>query len=57
MSLETPLDKVEPYALFKYSLLRKSLRPTNLDFCVLTVQRAATGATSILRGPDEKSEC
>lgn len=32
--METPLDKVEPYGMFKHALLRKFVAPKVLRVCI-----------------------
>jgi hypothetical protein len=53
--LETPLDKVEPYSMFKHALLRKSRMPSA---CVyeLTHNRAPAGTACTVREPHKEPE-
>jgi hypothetical protein len=53
--LETPLDKVEPYQLFRDGLLSMYTSLEKLSI-TLTVSRTSTPTTSALRIPDHKSQ-
>lgn len=49
--LETPLDKVEPYGLFKQALFRKSTPPLDRKRLLIAMYRTSTRTTSTLRRP------
>lgn len=50
--LETPLDKVEPYGLFRDALLSRCSQPHSPDPQGLTSSRTATRAAGAVRQPD-----